>query len=120
MVNNNQQVETKIVKGLLDFIILQMLKSESMYGYQIISEIRRSFGVNFSPSTIYPCLAALEENGVIESVWNVDAEHPRRVYRITGAGRSALNFTENSLQTICSKLNALFEEAPLIIVKAPK
>ena len=54
--NNNYQkeVQTKLTKGLLDMIILQYLDQESMHGYEVITKIRKAFGVYFGPSTIYP------------------------------------------------------------------
>ena len=55
MINNYQkEVQTKLTKGLLDMIILQYLEQESMHGYQLITKIRKGFGVYFGPSTIYP------------------------------------------------------------------
>ena len=55
----NQKTQTKLTKGLLDMIILQYLEKQGMHGYQIITNIRRGFGVYFGPSTIYPLLGQL-------------------------------------------------------------
>ena len=35
-------------------IILQFLDQEPMHGYQVITKIRKNFGVYFGPSTVYP------------------------------------------------------------------
>jgi DNA-binding PadR family transcriptional regulator len=51
--NSQKGVSTKLMKGLLDMIILQFLNGEPMHGYQIITKIRKNFGVYFGPSTIY-------------------------------------------------------------------
>jgi DNA-binding PadR family transcriptional regulator len=51
-----EQVQTKLMKGLLDLIVLQLLNARPMHGYQIITEIRRNFRVYFEPSAIYPLL----------------------------------------------------------------
>ena len=56
MVNAQKEVQVKLMKGLLDLIVLQFLSSQPMHGYQIITKIRKSFGVYFGPSTIYPLL----------------------------------------------------------------
>ena len=37
MVNNTKEVQAKMMKGLLDLIILQFLNGQPMHGYQIIS-----------------------------------------------------------------------------------
>ena len=49
--NNQKEAQTKLTKGLLDMIILQYLEHESMHGYQLITKIRKGFGINFGPST---------------------------------------------------------------------
>jgi PadR family transcriptional regulator PadR len=79
MVNNQKEVQVKLMKGLLDLIILQFLSIEPMHGYQIITKIRKSFGVYFGPSTIYPLLGTLEEKGYVSSEWNMTSERPRSI-----------------------------------------
>jgi PadR family transcriptional regulator PadR len=104
MTNPQKEVQTKLAKGLLDLIILQYLNQQPMHGYQIITKIRKSFGVYFGPSTIYPFMAQLEKKGYIKSKWNTDSERPRKVYTLTNDGKVMLNFTEDSLNLLCQKL----------------
>jgi DNA-binding PadR family transcriptional regulator len=106
MVNNQKEVQVKLMKGLLDLIVLQFLSTQPMHGYQIIIKIRKSFGVYFGPSTIYPLLGALEKKGFVHSEWNMSSERPRKVYKLTNEGQSLLNFTEDSLNLICRKISA--------------
>ena len=104
MPNIQKEVQTKLAKGLLDLIVLQLLDSQPMHGYQIIAKIRKSFGVYFGPSTIYPLLVSLEKKGQVESRWNMTSERPRKVYELTTQGKNVLDFTENSLNLICQKI----------------
>ncbi len=106
MGNPQKEVQTKLMKGLLDLIILQFLNGQPMHGYQVITKIRKTFGVYFGPSTIYPLLAALEKKGHVTSQWNMNSERPRKIYKLTSEGQSILNFTENSLNLICQKIGA--------------
>jgi DNA-binding PadR family transcriptional regulator len=76
-----------------------------MHGYQIITKIRKNFGVYFGPSTIYPLLGTLEKKGFVNSEWNMDSERPRKIYSLTSNGQSMLNFTEESLNLICRKIS---------------
>lgn len=99
-----KEVQTKLTKGLLDTIILQYLQQEGMHGYQLITKIRKGFGVYFGPSTIYPMLGLLEKKGYIESAWNMDCERPKKVYKLTEQGKNVLNFAENSLIMILQKI----------------
>ncbi len=106
LANPQKEVQVKLMKGLLDLIVLQFLSSQPMHGYQIITKIRKSFGVYFGPSTIYPLLATLEKKGYVNSEWNMTTERPRKIYKLTNEGHNLLNFTENSLNFICRKISA--------------
>ena len=81
-----KEVQTKLAKGLLDMIVLQLIDSQPMHGYQVITKIRKTFGIYFGPSTVYPLLATLEKKGYLKSEWNVDSEKPRKVFTITNVG----------------------------------
>jgi len=105
MGNIQKEVQAKLAKGLLDLIVLQFLNTQPMHGYQIITKIRKSFGVYFGPSTIYPLLATLEKKGFVNSEWNMTTERPRKVYKLTTEGHNLLNFTEDSLNLICRKMS---------------
>jgi len=104
MGNIQKEVQAKLAKGLLDLIILQFLNTQPMHGYQVITKIRKTFGVYFGPSTIYPLLATLEKKGFVNSQWNMNNERPRKIYKLTTEGQNILNFTENSLNLICRKI----------------
>ena len=108
--NSQKEVSTKLMKGLLDLIILQFLSTEPMHGYQVITKIRKNFGVYFGPSTIYPLLGTLEKKGYVDSHWNMNFERPRKVYSLTNDGQSMLNFTEDSLNLICRKITNTNQE----------
>ena len=104
MIKNSKKVQVKLTKGLLDLIVLQFLNNEPMHGYKIITGIRRSFGVYFGPSTIYPLLNTLEKKGYVKSEWNMQNDRPRKVFNLTTEGRTLLSFTEDSLIFICGKI----------------
>jgi PadR family transcriptional regulator, regulatory protein PadR len=104
--NTQKDVSNKLTKGLLDLIIFQFLSNQPMHGYQIITKIRKNFGVYFGPSTIYPLLNSLEKKGFVKSVWNMNSERPRKMYSLTNNGQNMLNFTEESLNLICRKISS--------------
>ena len=121
MINNNYQKETqtKLTKGLLDMIILEYLNKESMHGYQVITKIRKDFGIYFGPSTIYPLLGMLEKKGYVKSIWNMDADRPRKMYTLTCEGKNVLIFTENSLNLICKNMETQLANSRIRIQVAP-
>ena len=114
--SSQKEVSTKLMKGLLDLIILQFLSTEPMHGYQVITKIRKNFGVYFGPSTIYPLLGTLEKKGYVGSHWDMNFERPRKVYSLTNDGQSMLNYTEDSLNLICRKITSTNTEMAQSIV----
>jgi DNA-binding PadR family transcriptional regulator len=99
-----KETQTKLTKGLLDTIILEQLQKQTLHGYQLITNIKKGFGVNFGPSTIYPLLGQLEKKGYIQSAWNMNSNRPRKEYTLTEQGKSLLNFTANTLLMMCQKI----------------
>jgi len=99
-----REVQMKLMRGLLDLVVMQFLRAQPMHGYQIIASLRKQFGVYFGPSTIYPLLSVMEENGYIKSHWDLENDRPRKVYSITNEGEELLNCTEDSLSHIYRKL----------------
>ena len=104
MGNLQKEVQVKLAKGLLDLIILQMLNNQPVHGYEVIIKIRKSFGVYFGPSTIYPLLTSLEKKSYIVSQWDMSKQMPRKVYKLTSDGQAMLNFTGSSLNLLCQKI----------------
>ncbi len=105
MTQKIREVQVKLMRGLLDLVVLQFLKAQPMHGYQIIASLRKQFGVYFGPSTIYPMLAMMEESGYIKSHWDLENDRPRKVYSITEQGSDMLSCTEESLSLIYRKLS---------------
>jgi len=104
MGTNQREVQTKLMRGLLDFVILQFLQGQPMHGYKVISSLRKNFGVYFGPSTIYPLLSLLEEKGYLKSNWDLNNDRPRKVYSLTSQGVDVLNITRMSLIRIYRKM----------------
>ena len=102
-----KKVNKQLTRGLLDIIVLELLRSEPMHGYRIITAIRRNFGIYFGPSTIYPFLNELQDKGFIRSMWDTNHDRPRKVFHLTAEGGNVLNGIEQSFSTICTRLNGL-------------
>jgi DNA-binding PadR family transcriptional regulator len=104
-----KEIQTKITKSLLDMIILQLIDQQAMHGYQIITKTRKTFGIHFGPSTIYPLLSNLEQKGHLTSTWNTTTEKPRKIFTITNTGKNMLKFTENTIDNIYKTLHNISE-----------
>lgn len=95
-----------MMRAILDLVILEILKTNPVHGYGIIKTIRKTFGVYFGPSTVYPLLAAMEKKGLLKSEWKVD-DRPRRIHHITQKGETTLTEFEYSFHSICTHLNKI-------------
>lgn len=107
MDNFNKTVQAKMMKGMLDLIVLQLLHGQGRHGYDIMTTIRKRFGTSYSPSIIYPLLNSLEEQGYVTSEWNLHTAKPKKTYSLTDKGERLLNCTEESLSFVCRQMNVL-------------
>lgn len=77
-----------------NLLVLSLLNSGDMYGYQMIIELeRRSSGVfKMKEGTLYPILHGLENTGALRS-YQKEAEtgRMRKYYHITEAGKRQLD-----------------------------
>ena len=92
-----RQLQAQIIRGLRYFIVLQLLRIKPMHGYRIITVIRKKFGIYLGPSSVYPLLKDLEDWEYVQSKWQTEDYHPKRVYSLTSQGESLLNYMEHSV-----------------------
>jgi PadR family transcriptional regulator len=82
-----------LIRGHIDLLVLSVVATGATHGYAIVEELRgRSDGAFDLPEgTIYPALYRLEGAGLLASSWREVGGRRRRVYRLTRAGRKALD-----------------------------
>ncbi len=85
-------MKTDALNGQLDPLVLATVAEEPAHGYAILQRLKqRSSGAfDLAEGTIYPALHRLERDGLLSSSWTSESGRRRRVYRLTRAGRSAL------------------------------
>jgi DNA-binding PadR family transcriptional regulator len=78
-------------KGLVSYLVLELLEEKPRYGYEILKEITELSGGHWEPSygSIYPLLYKFEENGWAERCER-DEESERKYFRLTEAGETEL------------------------------
>ena len=83
---------TSLRRGTLEFCVLAMVELEDRYGTEIVRRLGDEPGLAASEGTIYPLLSRLRRDGLVESSWQESPSGPpRRYYRLTERGRSALD-----------------------------
>lgn len=102
--------EAQIRKGWLEVAILASLWPGRLYGLEIIRVLEQRSDLVVAEGTVYPVLARLRKEGLVEGKWEEsDSGHPRRYYKLTAAGRTrALELGKRSHEFL-SKIAALIE-----------
>lgn len=97
---------TAIKRGFLKYYILKLLSEEPLTGYGLMKRIEEETGF-WKPSTgsVYPLLQALEEQGWVTH----EGEAERKVYKLTEAGRKALEEAHQAKEEILDGLQRAFE-----------
>ncbi len=83
---------TELRRGVLEHCVLAVLRGEESYGFDIVRALSGAGELVTSEGTIYPLLSRLRRDHLVTTTWREsDAGPPRRYYRITDAGRRALD-----------------------------
>ena len=83
----------ELLKGSTDTLLLSLLTSETMYGYQLVKEMdKRSSGYfRIKEGTLYPALHRLDRDGFVQGKWEMSPSgQSRRYYHITAKGQERL------------------------------
>ncbi|GAA1264755.1 PadR family transcriptional regulator [Kitasatospora nipponensis] len=88
-------MSTVFAHGRLRLYLLKLLDESPRHGYEVIRLLEERFDGLYAPSagTVYPRLAKLEQEGLVEH----STEGGRKVYRITEAGRAELTERQDDL-----------------------
>ena len=86
-------MDKSLVSGSNAMLLLQLLKDQDMYGYQMIEELRKQSRDVFEMKvgTLYPLLHSMEKNGFLISYEGDAAGKKRIYYQITKDGRKELD-----------------------------
>ncbi len=95
-------------------LVLSLLSTEDMYGYQMIAELTKKFDNTFSmkEGTLYPVLKGLENEGFVD-VYEEKTEsgRTRKYYHLTNKGRRQLKTEAESWRAYEKAINSVVERA---------
>lgn len=87
-------MDSQLVAGTLEMLVLQVVSPEPTYGYSITQEVlQRSRGyLELKEGSLYPALHRMEREGLLESYWvEAGPKRRRKYYRVTAKGQEALD-----------------------------
>ena len=96
-------------------MILSILISGEIYGYQIIQRVKEISGgtLEWSDNMLYPVLRRMEKSGFLVSRWKISqAGRLRRYYRITEKGRAELDLERRQWMSVHKALFKLWKPLP--------
>ena len=102
-------LNSDLMRGVAEPVILRLLAERMMYGYEIIRQVNERTNGEFQwkEGTLYPCLHRLEEQGLIQSRWELAGSRPRRYYAITRRGIAAMQEKVEEARRFAGALNLL-------------
>lgn len=101
-------IDKSLLSGSTAMLILKLLDTKKMYGYQMIEELdKRSENVfHLKAGTLYPLLHMLEQKGMVSSYDEaVGNARVRKYYSITKNGRKYLSEKQKEWEKYTSAVN---------------
>src|ERR1051325_22470 len=101
-------------QGTLELLILRLLSSGNLNGWDIMQRIQLISGevLTVTPGALYPALHRLEERGGIKAGGKESADHRRaKVYKLTAAGRKQLESERETWERFSGAVEAILRDA---------
>jgi len=100
-------------RGVLPYCVLAMLRKKEWYGFELVRAMASIDGMVTGEGTLYPLLARLRRQGLVETTWQESAAGPpRRYYRLAPAGREALADFAGSWRQLRDSVDELLASSP--------
>lgn len=88
--------QTQLRKGTLDIVILNLLAHGPCHGYEMVQRMKKIQGLKIREGNVYPILARLQEEKLVENYTEPSADGPpRKYFKITTLGLETLNEMNN-------------------------
>jgi PadR family transcriptional regulator, regulatory protein PadR len=104
--------QEQLRRGGLEFAVLLTLTGVPRYGLDIIRTLEETTDLVVNEGTVYPLLARLAGQGLLDTEWVSDeGTHPRKYYRLTRSGRARLDAMREHWESFSRKLDTLARQA---------
>lgn len=107
-------IQTDILQGTLDLLILRTLALGPMHGWSIAQRIQQVTKdvLQVQQGSLYPALHRLANRGWIEAEWGVSENNRRaKFYSLTSPGRKQLEDETSSWQRLSTAVARVLEMA---------
>lgn len=98
-------IQQEMKRGTLVLAVLTQM-DKPQYGYSLIQALNDQ-GLSIEQNTLYPLLRRLEKQGLLESLWQVEDNRPRRYYQISAIGKEIREQLTHDWHTINATMSKL-------------
>ncbi|SJN20466.1 Transcriptional regulator, PadR family [Microbacterium esteraromaticum] len=110
MTESAERIATNLRKGVLEYCVLAILAANERYGLELAGELQ-SRGLIASEGSLYPLLARMRENGLVDTRTVASGSgRPRKYYTITPLGREQLTTFATVWRTLSTEVDTILEE----------
>lgn len=102
-------MESKLLSGTVEMLILEVLAPSPSYGYQIVQTVtaRSEGSLELKEGSLYPALHRLERQKLLSSYWDEFDGRRRKYYKLTAAGRRILAAKRDEWLQFASGVNGV-------------
>jgi PadR family transcriptional regulator PadR len=101
--NGRDRRITQLRKGILELAVMGVLYHGRHYGYSLVRVISETASISLKDGTIYPILARLDRDGLVQSEWvESDQGPPRKYYALTPPGRQLFDALSQEFEVLVS------------------
>src|SRR5215467_7113824 len=104
--------QASLLPGTLDLLILKAVSLGPLHGYGVLLRIEQISGdaLTIEQGALYPALARLERQRLLEAEWGVSDNNRRaKFYRLTAAGRRRLRDETHGWQRLVRAMTAALD-----------
>jgi transcriptional regulator len=109
-----KQKKAELLQGTLELLLLRLLRSSQLNGWDIMQRIQLVSGevLSVTPGALYPALHRLEERGLVKAEWGASENNRQaKFYRLTAAGRKQLEAERETWERFTGAVEAILRDA---------
>jgi PadR family transcriptional regulator, regulatory protein PadR len=105
MANQNmlENMINELKRGTQIMIVLHALK-KMQYGYSLL-QVLNDKNVSIEAGTLYPLLRRLDQQGLLDSIWDTSDSRPRKYYKLNEQGVEILEALKKAWIEIINEVN---------------
>lgn len=103
-----------LLQGTLDLLVLRLLRSGELNGWDIMQRIHFVSGevLSVTPGALYPALHRLEGRGLISAEWRASENNRRaKFYKLTPLGRKHFDRERQTWERFTGAVETLLRDA---------